>query len=113
MSDVRKMIQVGKHRGFDGSIESYDLREYGDPECNVKNYSVEYIESAMRKHEMLVAGLKPNPDGPGLINVDAIKKSSTVIIDDEEPENQDQDKSFKKRKTYRHKKKSYSKKKHR
>lgn len=109
MSEIRKMICVGKKRGFDGCVTSYDLVEYGDIERNVKNYSVAYIEEALKRREMVISNIKLNPDG-GLTFVDPNKNKPVVKIDVDDETDEKQDK---KKKTYRRKKKSYSKKKRR
>lgn len=109
MAEIRKMICVGKKRGFDGCVTSYDLVEYGDVERNVKNYSVDYIEAALKRREMVISNIKLNPEG-GITFVDPNKDKPKVQIDVDEDVDEKPDK---KKKTYKRKKKSYSKKKRR
>ncbi len=109
---VKKMICVGKKRGFDGGITSYDLIEYGDKERIVKNYSIEYIETAIKRREMVVSNLKLNPEG-GLIYVDPNKSKPVVKIEDEDDVDDAANSTNKKKKTYHRKRKSYTKKKKR
>jgi hypothetical protein len=107
MSEIRKMICVDKVRGFDGEILSYNLIEYGDKERLVRNYSPEYIETAIRRKEMIVSNLKLNPAG-GLLFVDHNQNKTKVVLEDDDDTESEESSVKKKRKTYR-RKKSYAK----
>lgn len=100
------MICVDKIRGFDGEILSYNLVEYGDKERLVRNYSPEYIETAIRRREMIVSNLKLNPAG-GLLFVDPNQNKTKVVLEDDDAESEERVVK-KKRKTYR-RRKSYTK----